>query len=188
MTDDYKNRCAFIPLRLTDEERSLLRVLEGALTVSEYTDKVDVFGYRSNKLARIEQQLGDVFAILSGMLVAAKGKQGQQLIQDRAIHENPDLFCAIFEVGRRYKVMNPDKMRSTYGKLMYLLQDAQTAEIRDSIGFRVVRSVLTVRGELDSLGIAELLECARLVGRVAPLPLLLRSPTACCACWHLSQG
>ena len=36
------NRAKFIPLRLTAAERTLLGVVQGALSVSEYTDNVDV--------------------------------------------------------------------------------------------------------------------------------------------------
>ena len=169
MSSSFAARASTIPLRLTDDERGLLRVLEGALTVSEYTDKVDIFSYRANKASCIEQQLGSMLAVLSGMLVAAKGRQGQQLVMDRALSENPELFCAIFEVGRRYKIMNPDKMRSSYGKLMFLLQDAQMPEIRDSIGFRVVRAVHTVDTELEDLGCAELLDDEALPDAVAPV-------------------
>ncbi len=27
----------------------------------------------------------------------------------------------VFEVGRRYKITNPEKMRANYGKMMYIL-------------------------------------------------------------------
>ena len=147
----------------------MLRVLEGALAVSEYTDKVDVFSYRSNKLGRIQQQLGDMFAVLSGMLVAAKGKKGQDLIQNRQVSENPELFASIFEVGRRYKVMNPDKMRSSHGKLMYMLMDASMSEVRESMGFSCVRKIVTVEEELRALGAEALLDEEDLDLAVAPV-------------------
>jgi hypothetical protein len=40
---------------------------------------------------------------------------------------NRDFLSAFarLQVGRRYKITNPDKMRSVYGKMMYLLQDAR---------------------------------------------------------------
>ena len=147
----------------------MLRVLEGALTVSEYTDKVDIFSYRGSKVARIQQELANVFAVLSGMLVAAKGKRGQDLIQDRALSDNEQLFASIFEVGRRHKVMNPDKMRSTYGKLMFMLQDTQAYEIQSSIGFQCVRTIVTVHTELEQLGAEALLDEEELVDAVAPV-------------------
>ena len=34
--------------------------------------------------------------------------------------------------------MNPEKMRDTYGKMIYLLQDANTEEMVDELGFKLV--------------------------------------------------
>ena len=121
-------RAQTIPLRLTEEERSMLRVLEGALSVSEYTDKVDVLRGFGNRSSRIEAQLVDTFAVLSGLMLAVR-PQSRKLIQGRELSDNAAWFERIFEVGRRHKIMNPDTMRSSYGKLMHLLQDAAMPEI-----------------------------------------------------------
>lgn len=58
----------FIPMRLTDEERVLLGVLENALDVSDYTDTVDVFA-REPKADRIISGLVDMLSISSGLMV-----------------------------------------------------------------------------------------------------------------------
>jgi hypothetical protein len=48
--------------------------------------------------------------------------QGQEMFADRDYAANAEFFQRVFELGRRHKIMNPDKMRATYGKLVYLLQ------------------------------------------------------------------
>ena len=83
--------CRWIPLRLNLEERKLLRLLEAALNVSEYTDKVDVLTYRS-KTQRIHAQLKDICAILSGLLVASDYRKGQKLLVDRNFRDNEGFF------------------------------------------------------------------------------------------------
>ena len=151
-----KERAKYIPMRLTHEERRLLRLLEGALSVSEYTDKVDVLTWRS-KTGRIQAQIKDVCAILCGLTVAQNFKRGQQLIVNRDFDDLAEFFQGCFEVGRRYKVMNPEKMRDTYGKLLYLLQDSQDDEIAELLGFRCVSPLRTVHSVLEAGGALKLL-------------------------------
>ncbi len=43
----------------------------------------------------------------------------------------------VFEVGRRHKIMNPDRMRSEYGKLMYMLMDSADSSIQELLEFKV---------------------------------------------------
>jgi hypothetical protein len=149
-------RTKFIPLRLTHLERRKLRLLESALHVSEYTDKIDIY-HSGSKHQRIVQQIKNTCAILSGLMVACDYKKGQELFASREFHENEAFFQSIFEVGRRYKIMNPERMRSTYGKLMYLLQDSQINHVLESLQFNCVRPIETVysflkdRGGLDIL-------------------------------------
>ena len=120
--DWFLERSKYIPMRLTLGERKYLRLLDAALTVSEYTDKIDTIGFGLSKAKRIVQQIRELCAIMSGLLLSADYKQGQELFQHRDFQANADFYQTVFELGRRHKIMNPEKMRTTYGKLIYLLQ------------------------------------------------------------------
>lgn len=126
--DWYLERAKYIPMRLSLTERKFLRLLEAALNVSEYTDKIDTIGFGLSKAKRIVHQIRELCAIMSGLVLAADYKQGQELFTDKDFQANEAFFQQIFEMGRRHKIMNPDKMRSTYGKLIYLLQVSPSAE------------------------------------------------------------
>lgn len=64
----FAERAKYIPLRLSLKQRKYLRLLESTMTVSEYTDKIDIISHK-DKARRILQQLKDVCAILSGLVV-----------------------------------------------------------------------------------------------------------------------
>jgi hypothetical protein len=139
----FVERAKYVPLRLTSDERKWLRLLEAALHVSEYTDKVDIVSYKS-KTQRITKQLREICAILTGLVVATDYKTGQQLCVDRDFKDNEEFFQDVFEIGRRHKVMNPEKMRSEYGKMVYLLQDSQSPQVQELLEFRLVKPLKTV--------------------------------------------
>ena len=53
----FVERAKYIPVRLTLGERKMLRLLDAALQVSEYTDKIDTIGYGMSKAKRIVHQI-----------------------------------------------------------------------------------------------------------------------------------
>ncbi|KAI0751140.1 hypothetical protein C8Q80DRAFT_1268425 [Daedaleopsis nitida] len=153
----FIERAKYIPMRLTLSERKFLRLLEAALNVSEYTDKIDTIGFGLSKAKRIVHQIRELCAILSGLVLSADYKQGQELFQDRDFQSNEDFYLDIFELGRRHKIMNPDKMRSTYGKLIYILQDSQTPEVKDLLSFSCVKPIKSVYSILEDHDALDLL-------------------------------
>ncbi|KAI6034887.1 hypothetical protein F5J12DRAFT_710596 [Pisolithus orientalis] len=153
----FVERSKYIPLRLSLGERKYLRLLDAALQVSEYTDKIDTIGFGLSKTKRIVLQIRELCAILSGLVLSADYKLGQSLFTDRDFQRNEQFYQDIFELGRRHKIMNPDKMRTTYGKLIYLLQDSQSPEVKDMLNFTCVKPIRTVYSVLEERGAAGLL-------------------------------
>ena len=73
--------------------------------------------------------------MLSGLVVSVDYETGRKLSEDRDFATQQKFFRDVFEVGRRHKIMNPDSMRDEYGKLVYILQDANTEEIQELLQF-----------------------------------------------------
>lgn len=121
--------CAkYLPVRLTSKERELLVLLEGALDVSEYTGNVDVYGH--GKLQKQQDGLEDFIGVLLGLLISNNFKEGSKCVSTRGKLQNKAVVKRIVEVGRRYKRLNPEKMRTTYGKLLHILQDGCQPSLR----------------------------------------------------------
>ncbi|KTB13456.1 UPF0652 protein [Nakaseomyces glabratus] len=139
----------YIPMRLTYEERHLLRLLEAALQVSEYTDRVDILSNKS-KSRRIVEQLKEICSVLSGLVVASNMKLGQKLLDMKNFSDNAKWFQDIFEIGRRYKIMNPERMRDTYGKLCYMVMDSRLPQICEHMEFHLYKPILTVQSFLTT--------------------------------------
>ncbi|KAJ1561304.1 hypothetical protein HK405_004318, partial [Cladochytrium tenue] len=152
----FVERAKYIPVRLTLNERKYLRLLEAALSVTEYTDKIDVQTF-SSRARRQVAQIQELCSVISGLVLSADYKAGQELFKDKNFEENAEFFQNIFELGRRHKIMNPEKMRSTYGKLVYILQDSQLPEVRELLQFSCVTEIRTVYRSLEEAGCLDLL-------------------------------
>lgn len=48
------------------------------------------------------------------------------------------MTSGVLQVGRRYKITNPEKFRSLYGKMMYMLQDVQA---QGRVGLNLVKDI-----------------------------------------------
>ena len=54
--------------------------------------------------------------------------------------------------------MNPEKLRDTYGKLIYLLQDSQIPEVKELLEFDCVKPIVTVYSVLEENNALDLLK------------------------------
>ena len=108
-----------------------------------------------SEIERIERQFKpqnptfrDICAVLSGLAVAANYEVGQKMIKDRSFEDNAEYFADVFEIGRRHKILNPERMRTDYGKLIHLLMDSQSPEVQRLLEFQLVKRVSTVHEHL----------------------------------------
>ncbi len=131
--NSVKERSKFIPLRLSMGERKMLRLVEATMACSEYTTEVDKPFKSSTR--RTHAQLKHISSVLRGMVTSCDYAAGQTLLEDDNYSDYEKFFRQMFEIARRHKIMNPEKMRTEYGKLIYLLQDAVSPSIQPHLTF-----------------------------------------------------
>jgi len=146
----FAARAKYIPMRLTMVERKQLRLLEAALSVSNYTDKIDTLALKKAK--RTQKILQEMCSLLSALAVATDYDKGKELVESRDYKEWESYFQKVLEIGRRHKVMNPEKMRGEYGKLIYMLQDSASPEIKEILGIQCVAPLKSVYAHLEAAG------------------------------------
>ena len=90
------------------------------MATNDYTTHVDAPGQKPAK--RLNLQVKAICAVLSGLVVSSDYAAGMDLVESHRFADYSEYFQNAFEVARRHKVMNPEKMRTEYGKLVYFLQ------------------------------------------------------------------
>ena len=162
-----------IGLRLSDHERETLKLLVAALKVSEYTDNVDDFRSSYAREGRIEKCMVELFHTIIGLSIAAG--QLPKTILDKMRDDTikaadfQDVLENTFEVGRRYKRLNPHKLQE-YGKLAMLLQDASKSRLQQLGYSRIMHPIQTVGSVLRQLGALELLKDPNMALATRQLP------------------
>ena len=154
--ENMKERAKYIPLRLTYEERKSLRMVNSAINVSDYTNTVDV--EFKKKARRQHVQLQQIVGFLSGIVACTGHEEGQIILEDRNFEAYENMLRTKMEISRRYKITNPEKMRSEYGKLVYLMQDAVSADVKPLLGIDINKPVKTVYSILEERGALAMLE------------------------------
>jgi hypothetical protein len=153
----FLERSRYIPVRLSYEERKHLRQCKALMRGHEYTQKVDGKKYKT-PVKRAHAKVKAIASVLTGMVSCLSLDAGRDLAQKKDFHRYRKAIQTLFEIGRRYKIMNPDRMRGEYGKMLYLLQDCAQPDIMESLGFQVVVPVRTVHDLLKQGNCLEVLQ------------------------------
>ena len=165
-----------IPIRLTPEERSLQKLLCSALDVSEYTNRVDTYAHRRNET--ILSELYELYQTMLGLNVNASSSSGKKLLMDifKNAKTREEAFSSkecqkwirtVFEIGRRYKRMNPDKMRTEYGKLISIMQDAVDSSATTRVEVNI--PVISVASVLESHSLTSVFNDEDIISATRPI-------------------
>ncbi|CAH0484997.1 unnamed protein product [Peronospora farinosa] len=99
------------PVRLTNGNVNAANAQAAAemLERANYTDKPDTPKFLP-AAKRVRAQLQDVCGFLSALAVASDYKTGQEILDEKKFADCAEFFLQeMFELGRRYKIMNPEK-------------------------------------------------------------------------------
>jgi hypothetical protein len=154
--NSVKERAKFIPVRLSMGERKMLRLVEACMACIDYTTEVDK-PFKSSA-RRTHSQLKHITAVLRGMVSACHYSAGKDLLEKDNYSDLEKFFQQMLEIARRHKIMNPEKMRTEYGKLIYLLQDAVSPSVQPHLAFSCKGQIKTVYNFLEERGGLAVLE------------------------------
>ncbi|KAH9601491.1 Protein of unknown function DUF2009 [Trypanosoma melophagium] len=162
----------YLPLRLKHEERKIQRLMRGIIMASHYTDKVDDEAVlKSNKRDAIIVR--EITNALSGLILGLDVEKGSVLLREKNFTPFSNEIRSAIEACRRYKMMNPDLLRTDYVKFLYMVQDAvQNENVREMLGFVVGERIITIGQYCRALGFEELLQDRRLPLCITPVPIM----------------
>lgn len=160
----FLERSKWIPLRLPLKERFYMRLVKAAMnvcpdppdniittvsSVSAASNSLSASQRRKKQLKEkaqaIFRQLRNISGVLIGIAISVNFDVAQKLLTEESeLKDHSDFFGTIFELCRRHKIRNPEKMRSEYGKLIYFLQDCLRDGILEELDFSPVKPIQTV--------------------------------------------
>jgi len=167
---DTPKRSENIPLRLTHTERKLMRLVRAVISASNYTDLVDDASLSPAK--RLSLQLKGIFSVCVGLIAGTDRERGLALLSDPDLSSHQPYLQRVLECTRRYKILNPDLMRTDYAKILYMLEDSVQAQVTSLLGVSLISEVRTVKQYCTELGIEGLLEDEALPLCTTPVPAM----------------
>jgi len=167
--DEMLTKTAFIPLRLTFAQRKVQRQISACIQVCDYTDRVDTPEMHEKPTKRLQAQMRHAHNILHGLEVATGRGRAQR---GGCLAGDAQFFQEQLEYARRYKIMNPDLMRSEYPKFVYMLQDIMRDQMQEQFGFSIKHDVTTVHLILERFGKLDMLEDPAMKIATTPVPMI----------------